>query len=393
MTKPRIAVVVSHPIQHFCPAYSSFARQSYWDIAVAFGSMSGFVKQWDPSFGREIAWEGMKLDFPHAFLNGGAALPINSHLDAPQLPDWLTAYKPSVLIVYGYAQRLQRRALRWASENRCPVLMISDSEARHESPIVRRTLKRVVLPLMYRRVSGFLSVGDANEDYYQHHGVPAYRLFRSPFPIDRDRFEDAYAHRDALRMAGREALGVRPEELVCGIVGKLVGRKRQGDAIAALGHLSRLDRDVALLLVGSGEDEARLRDQASGLTKHRAIFSGFVQPRDLPRLYAAMDLYLHCSEEDPHPLAVSEAIYMGLPAVVSDRCGSYGASDDVQPGRNGFVYRCGDRAALAGLIGRFANAGALLESFSGASRIIGLSSQQQAHGAGLHAALLALGLL
>jgi glycosyltransferase involved in cell wall biosynthesis len=393
MAKPRIAIVVSHPIQYFCPAYSSFARESYWDVAVGFGSTSGFVKQWDPSFSREIAWEDMKLDFPHTFLNGEAALPITSGLDAPRLANWLSEYAPSVVVVYGYSQRLQRRALRWARAARCPVLMISDSEARHATPLMRRAMKRVVLPPIYRRVSGFLSVGDANEDYYQHYGVPAHRLYRSPFPIDRERLEDAYRRRNSLRHDAREALGIRAQEFVCGVVGKLVARKRQTDAIEALGHLSSMGRDAAVLLVGSGEDESRLREQSSVLKKHRALFPGFVQPRDLTRLYAAMDLYIHCSEEDPHPLAVSEAIYMGLPSIVSDRCGSFGPSDDVQPGRNGFVYPCGDHAALAGLIGRFANDSPLLDEFGCASRSIALASQKQAHGGGLHAALTALGFL
>ncbi len=37
---------------------------------------------------------------------------------------------------------------------------------------------------------------------------------------------------------------------------------------------------------------------------------------------------------------------MGLPIVVSDRCGSYGTDDDVRPGVNGLVYPCGDTDAL-----------------------------------------------
>jgi glycosyltransferase involved in cell wall biosynthesis len=393
MAKPRIAIVVSHPIQHFCPAYSSFARESYWDVAVGFASKSGFVKQWDPSFGREIAWEDMKLDFPHTFLNGDAALPISGQLDAPTLPQWLSDFAPSVLIMYGYSQRLQRRALRWAHQAHCPVLMVSDSEARHGASVVRRTLKSVVLPLMYRRVSGFLSVGDANEDYYQQYGVPAHRLFRSPFPIDRDRFEDAYRRRDALRESGREELGVLPDDVLCGMVGKLVARKRQVDAIGALDHLPALGRNLTVVLVGSGEDEAQLRAQASALKKHRVIFAGFTQPRLLPQLYAAMDLYVHCSAEDPHPLAISEAIYMGLPVIVSDRCGSYGPSDDVQPGRNGFVYPCADSSALARLMGRFAECPSLRQDLGQASRAIALATQAQAHGGGLRAALTAMSIL
>ena len=49
-------------------------------------------------------------------------------------------------------------------------------------------------------------------------------------------------------------------------------------------------------------------------------------------------------------LAMSEAIYCGLPVVASDRVGSIGPTDDVIPGVNGWSYPCGDVAALAGLL-------------------------------------------
>ena len=65
------------------------------------------------------------------------------------------------------------------------------------------------------------------------------------------------------------------------------------------------------------------------------------------RSYCAADVYVHCSDNEPHSLAITEAIYCGLPVVLSDRCGSYGPTDDVQPGINGFVYRCGDVSDLS----------------------------------------------
>ena len=61
-------------------------------------------------------------------------------------------------------------------------------------------------------------------------------------------------------------------------------------------------------------------------------------------------MYVHPSNIDPHPLAISEAIYCGLPIVASDRIGSIGPTDDVIPGVNGWSYPCGDVTALANLL-------------------------------------------
>ena len=54
-----------------------------------------------------------------------------------------------------------------------------------------------------------------------------------------------------------------------------------------------------------------------------------------------------CSEKDPHPLAVSEAMAVGNAIVASDRVGCVGPTDAARPGRNALTYVCGDIDSLA----------------------------------------------
>lgn len=61
---------MSHPIQHFCPMYASWASIEGIDLKVFFGSNLGAVKYVDPNFGKEIVWSNLYLDeFKHEFLN------------------------------------------------------------------------------------------------------------------------------------------------------------------------------------------------------------------------------------------------------------------------------------------------------------------------------------
>jgi glycosyltransferase involved in cell wall biosynthesis len=53
------------------------------------------------------------------------------------------------------------------------------------------------------------------------------------------------------------------------------------------------------------------------------------------------------SSLDQHPLAVTESLGIGVPVLLSDRCGCHGPDDVLRDGENGFVYRCGDVDALA----------------------------------------------
>jgi glycosyltransferase involved in cell wall biosynthesis len=59
-----------------------------------------------------------------------------------------------------------------------------------------------------------------------------------------------------------------------------------------------------------------------------------------------MDAFVSTSQFDPHPLVVSEAMAVGCPPILSDRCGNWGYSDTVQHRYNGLVYPYGQVDAL-----------------------------------------------
>jgi glycosyltransferase involved in cell wall biosynthesis len=169
-------------------------------------------------------------------------------------------------------------------------------------------------------------------------------------------------------------------------VGKLLPRKRQADLVRFSNSLQGQRDDVTVLLAGSGPEEASLRTSAHRHGPGGVVFAGFVPPRCLAEYYCAADIYVHCSDNEPHSLAISEAIYCGLPVVVSDRCGSYGPTDDVQPGLNGRVYCCGDVSDLSRCISDVLH-GDVRARMGEASSRIGRTHQAVAHGAGLVQAL------
>jgi glycosyltransferase involved in cell wall biosynthesis len=394
LAKPKLAVVVSHPIQHFVPGYASWSSRGLWDQQVFFASSIGARPYFDPGFGKTVQWEGLDLSsFSHRFLNRGEAVPVNNALDAPDLEGALAEYAPDALLVYGYVQRLQRRAAAWAHRRGAKLLFIADSEHHHRPPFWKEMIKRPVLGRYLARVDAFLTVGDANEQVYRGYGVGDDRLARTGFTIDLPLYRAAWEQRDELRARTRDRLGLQEDEIALPVVGKLVAYKSQEHLLEALERLSDAPGRYAALIIGTGEDDARLRARASRLVRHRAIFTGFVQPTDLPGHYAAGDVYVHPARSEPHSLAISEAISMGLPVVLSDRCGSYGPADDVQPGRNGFVHAWGDASSLASCIRRLAEDGELREKFAAASREISRRAQVLAHGGGVEAALRIVGLL
>jgi glycosyltransferase involved in cell wall biosynthesis len=131
-------------------------------------------------------------------------------------------------------------------------------------------------------------------------------------------------------------------------VGKLIGIKRPLDFVEALARLRDASPRIEGLIVGSGPMELQVRRRIQELQlEDRIRMCGFVNQSQIPRVLWTGDILAMCSEKDPHPLAVSEAMAVGNAIVASDRVGCVGPTDAARAGRNALTYPCGDIESLA----------------------------------------------
>jgi glycosyltransferase involved in cell wall biosynthesis len=100
-----------------------------------------------------------------------------------------------------------------------------------------------------------------------------------------------------------------------------------------------------LLLVGSGPLEKEVTSLAAG--DSRIVRAPFRNQSEMPATYAAGDVLVLPSRgrSETWGLAVNEAFCLGRPVIVSDAVGCH--EDLVTPGRTGWIFRSGDRGALA----------------------------------------------
>jgi phosphatidylinositol alpha-1,6-mannosyltransferase len=153
---------------------------------------------------------------------------------------------------------------------------------------------------------------------------------------------------DGSAVRERHGLTGRPV-IVC--VSRLVPRKGQDMLIRALSAVRRRIPDAALLLVSGGPYRSKLERLAreSGVESD-VVFTGSVPWADLPRHYAAGDVYaMPCRTRaaglDVEGLGIVylEASATGLPVIGGD---SGGAPDAVRDGETGYVVGGRDLAAL-----------------------------------------------
>lgn len=179
--------------------------------------------------------------------------------------------------------------------------------------------------------------------------------------------------RDAARRAARRELGLGEGDRVIGIVGRVTavkGHELLFDAVRLLeaeglgrGEGGRFARGPAaadsapassaaraeggaamhVLVVGDGERREAVRRYVEEMgLRSRVHWLGW--RRDLPPLYAAMDVLALTSRNEGTPVAVVEALASGTP-VVATAVG--GVADVLEGGRWGALVPPGDAAALA----------------------------------------------
>jgi glycosyltransferase involved in cell wall biosynthesis len=115
------------------------------------------------------------------------------------------------------------------------------------------------------------------------------------------------------RATARQQLGVHPDALVAGWVGRLSPEK---GADVMLNALAECEPRWCLSMIGDGPERARLREQAENLgIGNRVTWHGAVA--DAGSLLAAFDAFVLSSRTEGTPIALFEAMHAGVPVVAT----------------------------------------------------------------------------
>ncbi len=161
----------------------------------------------------------------------------------------------------------------------------------------------------------------------------------------------AFRRDPAKREPTRAELGLAPDEIVVGAVGRLERQKRFDLLMEAVARLLKAWPRLRLVIAGDGglkQDLEALRAQLD--LGDRCLLLG--HQHDIPRLHHALDLFVQASDHEGSPNVVLEAMALETPIVTTD---AGGTADLVTDGEHGIVIRPGEIEALCGGIGRVLN--------------------------------------
>ncbi len=116
------------------------------------------------------------------------------------------------------------------------------------------------------------------------------------------------------RESVRRELGLPPDALAIGTIGRLSAQKGQRDLLDAAAQVTSEFSDVHFVLVGDGDLRPDLEARAAALgLGERIVFAG--HRADIPAVLAALDVVCISSTYEGTPLALFEAMAAGKPIV------------------------------------------------------------------------------
>lgn len=189
-------------------------------------------------------------------------------------------------------------------------------------------------------------------------------------PVVYNGWEPQVSCADTARARLRSSLGIGPDQLVVGTIGRLSYRKGQRQLIEALERVIMVHPRVHALIVGGpvpGQEQFLAELQAYTTRTDLAslvTFTGF--RRDTADLLQAIDIFVMPSIwPESFGLVVVEAMAQGKPVISS----SVGAlSEIIVDGESGLLVRPGDPAALSDAVLRLIGDPALRERLGQAAR-------------------------
>jgi glycosyltransferase involved in cell wall biosynthesis len=349
MTRRRLAIVSTHPIQYFSPVFRTLAQSREVDLRVFYTwSQSAGEGVFDRGFGTEVKWDIPLLEgYAYQFVRNVAKRPGLDHfggLNTPTLVRDIEAWGADAVLVFTWNSLSHLRALRYF-KGRVPVFFRGDSTLIDQRPWWRSLLRRIFLSWVYRHVDIAIAVGANNRDYFAWCGLLPDRIAIAPHSVDTARFAAHSEVHDRRAAKWREEMNIGREAIVILFAGKLQHKKNPHLLLEAFGALKDGSH---LVFVGNGELETELRRRAE--TIENIHFLPFQNQSVMPAVYRLGDVFVLPSQgpEETWGLALNEAMASGRPVIASTKVG--GARDLVISNENGWTFDSGDLGGLRNVL-------------------------------------------
>lgn len=149
--------------------------------------------------------------------------------------------------------------------------------------------------------------------------------------IDPNKFDIKMSEKEKLDL--RKSLNLKNDDFVMIYPAEISNRKNQEWLVKTLEYFIKNHKDIHLLLPGKDSLNKKIHSLVNKLDLSNNIhFLGF--RRDIPQLLKISNISISSSKQEGLPVNIMEAMYVGLPIVVTDCRGN---RDLIEDGENGYI--------------------------------------------------------
>ena len=255
-----------------------------------------------------------------------ATFPIDRIDDIDGQVEMVVAARPEVLVVSGWMLPAYMRLATDPRLRNVRLVMCMDNAW---TGSMKQRITAVVRRRYLRRMALVVGAGERSRTFARQMGVPETRIRLGSYCCDFDAFSVA--------AKARCALVSWPKRLL--FVGRLVEAKGLDTLVDGYSRYRACVPDPwPLTICGRGPLEHLLREREG------VELLGFLQPADLPRVFAEHGALVLPSRHEPWGVVIAEACAAGLPVACSDRCGA--SLDLVRDYSNGITFAAGDACGI-----------------------------------------------
>jgi len=196
--------------------------------------------------------------------------------------------------------------------------------------LVDRYLVKLFQRFFYRHSDFFIACSERTKRFLLKNGSIQKKIYRGFSVIPESQLKEV--------SVTKEEMGFKDKKVVL-FLSYLVQRKGAHFLINAFKKMNR--NDTVLIIAGTGKEEDRLKSMA--LNYKDIYFTGYINSQEeKAKYYSIADIFVLPSLEDVWGLVVNEAMYYGLPIIVTKQCA---CSEELIDG-NGFIINAGNESEL-----------------------------------------------
>jgi len=267
------------------------------------------------------------VHFDPALLDGLShdLLDVPQRNDRQAIADRVAGFQPDVVIVPGWLHPPFRQLTKEPRLQNAAFVMAMDTSWRGT---LRQHIARYALNGFLKQIDCVMVCGERAWQYARRLGFSEDRIFQGNYGFDMEAHSAAADARDHNNW---------PRRFI--FVGRYVAAKGLDTLLAGYQQYRNTVSDPwSLTCCGDGPLREQL-SQSEGVENR-----GFVQPKDLPQIFAEHGAFVLTSEYEPWGVVLAEAAAAGLPIVCTPACGA--SVELVFPFYNGLIIPTKDPVAL-----------------------------------------------